>query len=111
LDAWTRLCAANPPAADDPASAFIAARIGRLRRWLADAGVGDPDAAALAAEEVAVVNAEVAALAHEAHWHARQIALDALGQWPRLAPREGETAAGAAEQWVCQALTAREVTP
>ena len=111
LDAWTRLCAANPPAADDPASAFIAARIGRLRRWLADAGVGDPDAAALAAEEVAVVSAEVAALAHEAHWHARQIALDALGQWPRLATREGETASGAAEQWICQALTAREATP
>jgi len=78
IEAWPTLCRSLPPPVDDPATGFIEARIGRLRRWLADAGLGDPEAAALAAREEPMVVAEMAALAREALWNVRQIAYDAL---------------------------------
>lgn len=105
IDAWPQLCRQMPAPADDAATAFIDARIARLRRWLADAGLGDPQAAALAASEDSVVCAEMAALAREGLWHLRQIAYDALHRWPELQTDDGKAASSAVGQWVAAGLS------
>jgi len=102
FDAWPRLCGQMPPAAGDSAAAFIDARINRLRRWLADAGLGDPEAAVRAADGAPMVGAEMAGLTHETLWHVRQIAYDALHRWPGLSP-DGPAAPSAARDWVSTA--------
>ncbi len=104
LDAWSKLCGSMPPVAGDRAAEFIDARIGRLRRWLADAGLGDPEAAALAAKEEPAVRAELAALAREALWQVRQIAYDALHRWSELAGGDAAAVRGAASEWVAMGL-------
>jgi HD-GYP domain-containing protein (c-di-GMP phosphodiesterase class II) len=105
IGAWPHLCGETPPAAGDPASAFIDARLGRLRRWLADAGLGDSKAAAAAAAADPAVLAEMKAGACEALWHMRQIAQDALHRWPKLQAGEEAVARSAAAQWVASALS------
>jgi HD-GYP domain-containing protein (c-di-GMP phosphodiesterase class II) len=110
IDAWPKLRASAQPAADEPAAAFIEARLGRLRRWLADAGLGDPEAAALAASDEPLVRAEIAALAREALWHARQIAYDALHRWPELALTVGAAASSATGEWVAMGLRVQAST-
>jgi hypothetical protein len=109
IEAWPKLCASMQPAAGDPATEYIDARISRLRRWLADAGLGDPEAAALAAREEPMVYAEMMALAREALWHVRQIAYDALHRWSELAPREAAPRSAAAE-WVAMGLKSQPAT-
>lgn len=104
IDAWTQSRNAMAPAADDAAAAFIDARIGRLRRWLADAGLGDPQAAAVAASEDSAVCAEMAALAREALWHVRQIAYDALQRWPELQAKDGQAPPSVVGEWVASGL-------
>jgi hypothetical protein len=110
IDAWPHLCGAMPPAAGDPATALIDARIGRLRRSLAEAGLGDPEAAALAASKEPAVCAEIAALAGEALWHVHQIAYDALHRWPQLQTKEGLCASSAAAEWVASGLSVGRAT-
>lgn len=110
IDAWPKLRASMPPAADEPPAAFIEARIARLRRWLADAGLGDPKAAALAASDEPMVGAEIAALAREALWHARQIAYEALHRWPELALTVGAAASSAAGEWIAMGLRVQATT-
>jgi HD-GYP domain-containing protein (c-di-GMP phosphodiesterase class II) len=105
IDAWPQLCRQMPPAAGDAATAFIDARIARLRRWLADAGLGDPQAAAVAASEDSVVCAEMAALAREGLWHLRQIAYDALHRWPQPQANDGKAASSAVAEWVTSGLS------
>jgi len=107
IDAWPRLRAAAPPAAGDAATAFIDARIDRLRRWLAEAGFSDPEAAGLAAGAEPLVCVELAALGREALWHIRQIAYDALHRWPEL---QAAQAASAAAQWVESGLSVGRTT-
>jgi hypothetical protein len=97
------------PPAGDPATDYIGARISRLRRWLADAGLGDPEAAALAAREEPMVSAEMMALAREALWHVRQIAYDALHRWSELAAGEAAPRSAAAE-WVAMGLKSQPAT-
>jgi HD-GYP domain-containing protein (c-di-GMP phosphodiesterase class II) len=104
IDAWPHLCRQMPPAAGDAPAVFIDARIARLRRWLADAGLGDPQAAAVAASEDSAVCAEMAALAREGLWHLHQIAYDALHRWPALKTDDGKPAPSAAGQWVASGL-------
>ena len=104
IDAWPKLCASMQPAAGDAATEYIEARIGRLRRWLADAGLGDAEAAALAASQEPMVYAEMTALTREALWHVRQIAYDALHRWSELAPREAAAPRSAAAEWVAMGL-------
>jgi HD-GYP domain-containing protein (c-di-GMP phosphodiesterase class II) len=107
IDAWRHARGAAPPAAGDAAADFIDARIARLRRWLADAGLGSgPDGAAVAAaDEEPSVCAELGALAREALWHVRQIASEAMHRWPALAPRDGAAAPGAAGEWIASGLS------
>jgi putative nucleotidyltransferase with HDIG domain len=105
IEAWPQLRNSRPPAAGDAAAEFLDSRIGRLRRWLADAGLGDPEAAARAANDEPMVRAEMEALAREALWHARQIAYDARHRWPELAPGLPDNGAdvavpSAAAEWV-----------
>jgi HD-GYP domain-containing protein (c-di-GMP phosphodiesterase class II) len=104
IDAWPKLCGSMPPAAGDPAAEFISARIGRLRRELAEGGFGNPQAAALAAHSEPVVYAEMAALAREALWHARQIAYEARQRWPELAVSVEGASPAAAREWVAMGL-------
>jgi hypothetical protein len=94
-----------PPSAGDAAADFIETRVERLRRWLVEAGLGDPEAAALAATDAPAVRAEMAALEREALWHARQIAYQAVQFWPELASRSASTTPRAASAWVALALT------
>ena len=105
IDAWPSLCRQMPPPAGDAATAFIDARVARLGRWLADAGLGDTQAAAVAASEDSVVCAEIAALAREGLWHLRQIAYDALHRWPELQTGDGKAASTAVGQWVASGLS------
>jgi HD-GYP domain-containing protein (c-di-GMP phosphodiesterase class II) len=122
IDAWPKLRGSMPPAAGDPAAEFIEARLIRLRRELAEGGFGDPQAAALAADSDPMLCVEMAALAREALWHARQIAYDALQRWPELAP-SAESASpacapggategkpGAAAGWVAMGLKVQATT-
>jgi HD-GYP domain-containing protein (c-di-GMP phosphodiesterase class II) len=105
IDAWPQLCRQMPPPAGDGATAFIDARIARLRRWLAEAGLGDPQAAAVAASEDPVVYAEIVALAREGLWQFRQIAYDALQRWPELQTSDGKAVPSAVGQWVASGLS------
>jgi HD-GYP domain-containing protein (c-di-GMP phosphodiesterase class II) len=111
IDAWPQLRTAMPPPAGDAASEFIDQRVGRLRRWLADAGLGDPKAAAAAASEDPSVCAELVALAREGLWQVRQIAYDAQHRWPELAAEQGSAAAGAAHAWVSRARAPGALNP
>ncbi|HEX4585802.1 MAG TPA: HD domain-containing phosphohydrolase [Burkholderiaceae bacterium] len=122
IDTWPKLCGSMPPAAGDRAAEFIEARLVRLRRELAEGGFGNPEAAALAADGDPMLCVEMAGLAREALWHARQIAYDALQRWPQLAPGAegaspasapgGSTAgkAGAAAEWVAMGLKLQATT-
>lgn len=110
IDAWPKLCASMQPTAGDAATEYIEARIGRLRRWLADAGLGDAEAAALAARQEPMVYAEIMALTREALWQVRQIAYDALHRWSELAPSEAAAPRSAAAEWVAMGLRLQAVS-
>ena len=83
IDSWKRISDSMQEDDQDAATAFIDARIDRLGRWLADAGVDDPQAAVLAAQDEPVLQWEIAALAREAGWHLRQIAYEVSECWPQ----------------------------
>jgi putative nucleotidyltransferase with HDIG domain len=110
ISAWPDLCRQMPPSANDPATTHINARMERLRRWLADAGFSDPEAAALAADGEPMICVELVALAREALWHIRQIAYDALHRWPELQTQEGASAPSAAALWIASALSVGRTT-
>jgi hypothetical protein len=110
IDAWPKLRESMPPAAGDAAAQFIDARIGRLRRGLADSGFGDPQAAALASNDEPMVCAEMAAISREALWHASQIAYEALHRWPELALKAEGAAPAAARDWVAMGLKSQATT-
>ncbi len=83
IDAWKEISDSMQEDDQDAATAYIDARIDRLCRWLADAGVDDPHAAVQAAQEEPELHWEIAALAREARWHLRQIAYEVSERWPQ----------------------------
>jgi hypothetical protein len=110
IDAWAPTQGATPGPDDGPV-AFIDARVRRLRRWLADAGLGDSKAASAAAAEDPAVFAEMAGLAREALWQVRQIAYDAQQRWPLLAEATQPAEPSAAYAWVARARAPERLTP
>ncbi len=83
IDSWKRISESLQENDQDVATAFIDARIDRLCRWLADAGVDDPQAALEVARDEPALQWEIAALAREAGWHLRQIAYEVSERWPQ----------------------------
>jgi hypothetical protein len=67
--------------------AFIDERLGKLRRFLAEAGIdlnGNAAASAAAADDATAL-AELNGLMSEALWHVRQIAYETTSRWPQVA--------------------------
>jgi HD-GYP domain-containing protein (c-di-GMP phosphodiesterase class II) len=82
---------------------FIDERLGKLRRFLAEAGidpVGDGGPSSALGDDPTAV-AEVNGLMREALWHVRQAAFEAGMQWPHLAgDAAGEGADAAVRRWL-----------
>ncbi len=112
IDSWIRISDETNRQPPGAIGEFIGTRMDRLRRWLVEAGLGDPQAAVLAAKEDAAVCAEMTALARETIWHLRQVAYDAseyLAQQERVA---GATVASAAiTQWIAAVLSMNPEAP
>jgi hypothetical protein len=100
LQDWQRIAASGTGPAED-AARFIDDRVGQVRRLLNDAGYMFDDSDPVIAESPEVA-AERSALAHEALWQLRQIAVDAAQRWPASVAPEGEGGAASAgvSQWV-----------
>lgn len=91
-------------AAPLPAAAhFVEERLARLRRFLTEAGIdlsGDGAASALLGDDP-TAQAELNGLMAEALWHVRQIAFEAMRQWPQLAAEDAGDKAAGAQQALC----------
>lgn len=105
LESWSSLRAGAGPASADPGASFIDERVTKLRRWLAEAGLGEPQFLADAGGSSPEVDAEVSALAREALWHLREIAYAALQRWPQLGAPPAATSS-AAGRWIAENLGA-----
>ncbi len=104
FDYWALLCT-GARFAPDSAEGALDERIGRLKKWLAETGIGSgrSSAAVAAGEETASVGMELQAIARELLWHLRQIAMGVVQRWPDLAKAAGPDASPAA-RWVAAAM-------
>ncbi len=104
FDYWV-LLSGDAVLAPDSADAALDRRIARLRKWLAETGIGSgrASAAVAAGEEQASVGVELQAIARELLWHLRQVAMDITQRWPDLAKAAGADAPRASK-WAAAAM-------
>ena len=104
FDYWD-LLSAGAHFATGSADAQLDERIGRLKKWLAETGIGSgrSSAAVAAGEEAASVGMELQAIARELLWHLRQIAMGLQQRWPD-AGKAGTSDSSRVARWTAAAM-------
>jgi HD-GYP domain-containing protein (c-di-GMP phosphodiesterase class II) len=97
---WNQVKALCVAGLEHDARSFIEDRLARLRRFLSEAGIdlAGGTSAPVALGDDPAAQAEVNGLMEEALWHVRQIASEAMMQWPQLTAEAGQAQEGAPKQ-------------
>lgn len=99
LQAWQRIRAGESPSVPPQAIAHVDTALGRLQRLLDEAGYTFNQPRSVNAESPAEA-AERCAIAREALWQLRQIAVDAAQRWPACIDADAAGQPGTVAHWI-----------